>query len=119
MTPPINPAMDAGIPLLTEVLDAEPADTAAAAPPVAGPTVAEPDWEALERKLTENVLHALSERIDFVLEQRLRDGLAEALDGALRGLTGELRKGLHRTLDEVVARAVAQEVAKLKAHPLG
>lgn len=106
--------MDAGIPVLTEVLDTAP-EAPQEAPQASA--AAEPEWEALERRLTENVLRALSDRIDFVLEQRIRDGLAEALDGALRGLTGELRTGLHRTLDEVVARAVAQEVAKLKTHP--
>jgi hypothetical protein len=123
----MSPAFDASIPVLTEILQGG-ADGAAApalqGTPLATPATApqEPampapgndDWEQLERRLAERILHQLHGRIDFVLEQRLRDSVAEVLDHALDGLTADIRQGLQRTLETVVARAVTQELAHLQ-----
>jgi hypothetical protein len=56
----------------------------------------------------------LQGRVDFVLEQRLRDSMAEVLQHALSGLTAEIREGLQQTIQQVVVRAVAQELAHLQ-----
>ncbi|WP_338844691.1 hypothetical protein V8J88_13685 [Massilia sp. W12] len=73
------------------------------------------DLEQLEHRLAEKVLKQLQGRIEFVLEQRVRDSLADVLQLALIGLTNELRQGLQQTLEEVIARAVTQEISRLKA----
>jgi hypothetical protein len=71
------------------------------------------DLEQLQNKLTERVLRQLQGRIDFVLEQRIRDSLADVLQLAMIGLTNDIKRGLQHTLEEVIGRAVAQELAKL------
>lgn len=112
-----NAAFDAGIPVLTEVFD----DTPAAPEPAADLEAravggfGEREWEALERRLSERILHQLQGRVDFVLEQRVRDCMAEVLQHALAGLTDEIRSGLQQTIEKIVARAVAQELIHLQA----
>lgn len=108
---PVHP-FDASIPVLTEVLDDQPVAV------VPDPAPAEPqptEWEALERQLSERILQQLQSRVDFVLEQRIKDSMEEVLSTALRGLTAEIRSGLHDTLSKIVTRAVAQELTHLQA----
>ena len=124
-----NSSFDPSIPVLTEVV-AEPAAPAAAAPASAAPTAATDnavqlerraverwtgeEWSVLERRVTERILQQLQGRIDFVIEQRLRDGITEAVNGALQGFTGQLRANLEQTIGEVVTHAVAQEISHLQ-----
>jgi hypothetical protein len=118
----MNQAFDASIPVLTEIMQDE-APSPAADAPVAEATAAAslpaPDddeaWEALERRLSERVLQQLSNRVDFVLEQRIKDSIGEVLDHALHALTLEIRDGLHDTIGKIVARAVQQEITHLQA----
>ena len=123
-----NAAFDASIPVLTEVFSdkadkAAPAERAPAAQdPVsihlerrAVDTWTEPEWNLLERRLSERILQQLQGRVDFVLEQRVRDSMEEALTKALDGFTSELRAGLQETIEKIVARAVSQELAHLQA----
>lgn len=138
-----DPAFDASIPVLTEVvvepgapaahavpaLPAVPAAPPASAPPVAAtapedePAVLEQravdhwsgeQWSVMERRVTERVLQQLQGRIDFVLEQRLRDGIANAIDKAMTNFSADIRSSLGDTLGEVVARAVSQEIAHIR-----
>ena len=74
----------------------------------------ESEWALMERRLSERILHQLQGRVDFVLEQRLRDSMAEALQRAMAGLTDEIRESLQQTIGQIVARAVAQELAHLQ-----
>lgn len=120
---PAHP-FDASIPVLTEVLDDEPIVLEPAALPTPAPAATQqapaaqpqPDeWETLERQLCERILGQLQSRVDFVLEQRIKDSMEEVLSHALRGLTAEIRTGLHDTLSKIVSRAVAQELTHLQA----
>jgi hypothetical protein len=112
---------DASIPVLTEVLDDTPvaAPVAAVAVAVAEPAAADTtpgdEWEMLQKQLSERILQQLQSRVDFVLEQRIKDCMEEVLSQALRGLTAEIRHGLHDTLSKIVGRAVAQELTHLQA----
>ncbi|MTW10902.1 hypothetical protein GM658_09825 [Pseudoduganella eburnea] len=121
----MNQAFDASIPVLTEIMPDE-APAAVSAPVAAEPAPAAeagalpaPDddeaWEALERRLSDRVLQQLSNRVDFVLEQRIKDSISEVLDHALHALTVEIREGLHDTIGKIVARAVQQEITHLQA----
>jgi hypothetical protein len=136
-------AFDASIPVLTEVVadSAAPSAPAASNAPAAAATVGATtdtsaaddavetpealerraadrwsgeQWSVMERRLTERVLQQLQGRIDFVLEQRLRDGIAEAVDKAMAGFSAEIRTSLHESLGQVVTRAVSQEIAHLQ-----
>lgn len=128
---------DPSIPVLTEVLDdsvvapgAAPARSGAPAAPAPADSGAAPaasvaqraakewsdaDWELLERRVCQRVLAQLQNRTDFVLEQRVRDAMSEVLQHALANLTADIRAGLNETLEKIVSRAVAQELAHLKA----
>ncbi|HWX01713.1 hypothetical protein [Collimonas sp.] len=127
--------LDANIPLLTEVIVPLPTLTdiidmpktaafpAAAAddldnfelpPPQREAVLSQHDWERLETEVREKVLQQLQDRIDFVIEQRVRDGLADVLQTAVEGMAAQIREGLHQTLDEVISRAVTLELVKLK-----
>ena len=121
---------DAGIPLLTEVIPGPgPAESARAVPAPSADTIKddiaviaartdgmleEEEWNRLECEIRERVLHQIIERIDFALEQRVRDGLADVLQTAVEGLATEIRGGLHASMRDVVTRAVTHEITKLK-----
>lgn len=85
-----------------------------AAPSVASHTVSSAEWEQLEADITERISRQVLSRIDFVLEQRVRDSLADVLQIAVEGLAQEIKRGLHQTLEDVIGRAVAQEIARLQ-----
>ena len=71
-------------------------------------------WGVMERRVTNRILQQLQGRVDFVLEQRLREGIAEAVDRVMADMADEIRIGLQATLGEVVSRAVTQEIAHLQ-----
>ena len=123
-----NAAFDASIPVLTEIVtgpDAA-AEQAASAPAPAPEPVAEQlerraterwtgeEWSVLERRVTERVLQQLQGRVDFVLEQRVRDAMADAMQRTLETFTADLREGLHESLGEIVRTAVTQELEYLR-----
>ncbi len=117
-----NPAFDANIPVLTEVLHdklVEPRtppkqDSNGHLEQLAIDGWGEQEWELLERRLSERILQQLQGRVDFVLEQRLKDSMADVLQHAITGLTQEIRSGLQQTIEKIVARAVAQELTHLQ-----
>ncbi|MFN3791322.1 hypothetical protein [Massilia sp.] len=120
-----NAAFDPSIPVLTEVVAAPVAPTPAPA------LASEPDseqlerraserwtgeeWSVLERRVTERVLQQLQGRVDFVLEQRVRDAMADAMQRTLESFTADLRAGLHEALGEIVSQAVTKELEYLKS----
>lgn len=127
-----TPTSDAGIPLLTEVIPGPaPAESrrAPAEPPAvelakedlvsiearATAMLEEAEWHRLENEIRERVLYQILERIDFVLEQRVRDSLADVLQTAVEGLATEIKGGLHVSIRDVVTRAVTHEITKLKS----
>lgn len=127
-------SFDASIPVLTEVLKAEPlrddvlpgefAPSAVRATPAEQAAQLEADavdgwseaeWAMMEHRLASRIMHQLQSRVDFVLEQRIKDSMAEVLSHALHDLTNEIRIGLHDTIEKIVARAVSQELTHLQA----
>jgi hypothetical protein len=61
------------------------------------------------------VLDRLQPRIDVVLEDQVRGQMAIVLDHVAERLGTELRAALQQSVEHVVARAVEQELAHLKA----
>jgi hypothetical protein len=118
-------SFDASIPVLTEVLKAEPLSEDGVAPPPLSAAVqleadaidgwSEAEWAVMEHRLSVRIMHQLQSRVDFVLEQRIKDSMAEVLSHALHDLTNEIRIGLHDTIEKIVSRAVAQELTHLQA----
>ena len=127
-----TPAFDHNIPVLTEVFsDRQEKDRRAAGQDGDAPdgqdevnadletraidNWTEPQWNLLERRLSERILQQIQGRVDFVLEQRLRDSMEEVLKHAIAGLAEEIQDGLQQTIEQVVRRAVAQELTHLQA----
>ena len=130
-----NNTFDTSIPILTEVISRKPEvpqETLPPASPVlpaatiieadeAGtesavtPSLNDDEWSTLERNISERVLRQVLGRIDFVLEHRVRDSLADALQLAVEAVSIEIRRGLHQTLEDVISRAVSQEITKLQS----
>ena len=117
-----NAPVDPSIPVLTEVVAEPVAPTPA---PVAEPVAEQlerrandrwtgEEWSVLERRVTERVLQQLQGRVDFVLEQRVRDAMADAMQRTLESFTADLRAGLHEALGEIVSQAVTREIEHLR-----
>lgn len=127
-----NNTLDTSIPILTEVISKKPEPSpqtlSANVPAVIAmqenaahielpvtPSLSNDEWDMLERNISERVLRQVLGRIDFVLEHRVRDSLADALQLAVAAVSIEIRRGLHQTLEEVISRAVSQEITKLQS----
>ena len=65
-----------------------------------------------EGRIIENVLADLQRQIDLMLEYRLREAIGPALARASDALIREVRSDLASAMRELVARAVAQELAR-------
>lgn len=119
LTIPVTPArVDERPVLIEEAHVAAPIVPAAAIfapvtpPPL--PQLSKYDWERMEAEIGERITRQVLGRVDFVLEQRVRDSLADVLQVAVEGLAQEIKRGLHQTVEEVIARAVAQEITRLQ-----
>jgi hypothetical protein len=100
------------LPTLTEVVRVEPA---ADGPPQGELPLLEAVVETSavdERQLTSRVLADVQRQIDLMLEYRLREALAPAMARLTEALVHEARSELASTLRDVVARAVAVELAR-------
>jgi len=69
----------------------------------------------LENELRLRITRQVLGRIDFVLDHRVRNTLTEIVDTAIDALAVEIKRGLHETLTDMVARAVAQEIPRLQS----
>ncbi|KAB8043468.1 hypothetical protein [Janthinobacterium aquaticum] len=83
--------------------------------PAPSPVAIEPDWEAIEARLTQRILHQVQGKIDHLLEERIAHVLQTALQNALIGMRGALREDLQQSLEQIVAHAVSHELGHL--HP--
>jgi hypothetical protein len=75
----------------------------------------EGEWKALELKLNERVLSQILRRVDFVIEHRVKESLSDVLQAKTDELVKEIRRGLQVTLEDVIKRAVSQEIAKVQS----
>ena len=67
-----------------------------------------------EAQLTQRVLSVVQKQVDSMIEFRLKEAMAPILARHTDALVRELREELARTMGDVVARSVAQEMAKLR-----
>ena len=87
------------------------------APPLPASTVepAVPGVVVDEALIAQRVLVDLQRQVDGMLEYRLREAMAPILARATDALMRDLRQELSKTMNDVVARAVAQEVARQRS----
>lgn len=120
---PFGPLSPQTVPTLTEVVDwPDPSQSAAGSSPqptggfdesVVMSTGATPVASVLsEEQLSQRVLADLQHQIDLMIEVRLREVLTPLLQRTADSLVRDARGELASTLREIVARAVAQEMAR-------
>jgi hypothetical protein len=114
----------ARVPTLTEVVtlpeaaapapEAEPAPPPLPEPPQVPPFLERrANWPPIqEDQIVQRVLSDLQRQIDLMLETRMRETLTPALNRATDALVRDLRHELASTLRDVIAQAVAQELAR-------
>lgn len=118
------PAPRPAVPPADTRRETAPATPVPAAPVAAGAadaneTQAPASWKnselgELEKELRERITRQVLGRIDFVLDHRVRNTLTDVVDSAIDSLAAEIKRGLHDTLTDIVARAVAQEISRLQ-----
>lgn len=115
-----SPAMVplADLPVLNAVVG-EPAPSVSrhVAPPqvAAPPVLTEPVLpEVNETQLAQRVLADVQRQIDGMLDFRLKEAIGPILAKHSEALVRDLREELSRTMRDVVARSVTQEIAKLR-----
>ncbi len=75
-------------------------------------------WAAVENEVYERVLKNLQGRIESTIDQRLRETVAQGLEKSLAGLHADLKVSVREALRDVVQRAVAQEISRIRAQKL-
>jgi len=91
------------------------ADRLSGAPAEGADAILPPLDPADEARIIDAVIGGLQPRIDLMLEYRLREALAPVLARASDAIVRDARGELAQTLRDVVARAVAQELARRRA----
>lgn len=94
---------------------AAPAATTAPASGSSAASLNDEDWSRLEADLRQRISKQVLSRIDFVLDHRIRSSITEVVDAAIDGLAADIKRGLHQTLEEIIARAVSQEIARIQS----
>jgi hypothetical protein len=102
-----TPVQNLDIPVLTEVVEAAPAEAPAAA-------------DELTQRLQAEVLRNLQPQIESLLDARLAQTLASLLEQVRHGMEAELKVSLRATVRDAVAAAIDREILRLtsaKARP--
>jgi len=102
------------LPVLGEVVSAPPEQQPLPLPPAISPAPQEAPPAVSEAQLAHRVLSDVQRQIDGMLEYRLKEAMAPLLARHTEAIARDLRDELNRNLKDVVARSVAQELAKLR-----
>lgn len=113
------------VPVLTEVVDwsqraaaateVRPVKPSLQLTPLAEPDVPVEAWLAVaESQITQQVLLDVQRQVDRMFEFRLKETLGPAMSRLAEQFVEEMRGELASTLRDVVRRAVAQELARLR-----
>lgn len=102
--------------LVVPVVQAVVAEAAAAPTPAAPAMPAAPTmesiWDSHAQQVTEEYLvHRLMQRVDLVLDQRLRDAIATVVQQQTRSIVVRLREEVESVVRQAVYEAVADELA--------
>lgn len=96
------------VPTLTEVV--HPASVLAL-PDTAVPTLnAPPSLDISLRQFEDQLLHRVMQRVDLVLEQRLREAVSQTILTHTHALGPRLREEIELVVRESVSQAIAQEL---------
>ncbi len=79
---------------------------------------AQPPLPALPEGIEEYIVHRVMQRVDVVLDQRLREAIATVVQEQTRSLVPRLREEVESVVRHAVYEAVADELAPDRAPPL-
>ena len=105
---PPAPAMPASRYPLAETVLPNPADEEEPEP---GPELDAAAWAQVQMQAEERLVQRLLERVEGVLDQRLRESIAQVVQEQTRSLTLRLQEELESVLRQTVQEALAQERA--------
>ena len=107
----------AEIPVLTDVLETGAVGSGAQFEqiPVLDNVLTSVDRQALELEVRETVLRSLQTRIDAVLASRLQETMVDVFSNYVHALQEDIKTELSATLQDVITRAVAQELSRVLA----
>lgn len=92
------------------------ADPSLSLAPLAGPDVPVEAWLAVaETQITQQVLADVQRQVDRMFEYRVREAIGPALAQLTEQFVEAMRQELGVTLRDIVRRAVAQELARLRS----
>ena len=114
-SPVVEPAAD--IPVLTDVLEegAVGVGTQFENIPVLDNVLTSVDRQGLELEVREAVLRSLQTRIDAVLASRLQETMVDVFSNYVHAVQEDIKTELSATLQDVITRAVAQELSRVLA----
>lgn len=98
------------VPTLTEVVHDEGAAVVRPNVPAARPMALQPAL-ALPEGIEEHLIHRVMQRVDVVLDQRLREAIATVVQEQTRSMVPRLREEVESVVRHAVYEAVAQELA--------
>lgn len=102
------------VPTLTEVVHDADATLVRTPPPATRPPAALPATAAALRLpdgIEEHLIHRVMQRVDVVLDQRLREAIATVVQEQTRSMVPRLREEVESVVRHAVYEAVAQELA--------
>jgi hypothetical protein len=101
---------DTAIPMLTEIVQVP-----RYAPEELPRALEDVDWSGLAERVRENVTERLARRSQALLDAALRDSLQAVVDRATESLAADQRESVTRTVRDLVAQAVNEEITRVHA----
>lgn len=103
---------DLVVPVVQDVVAEEAAGPTPASPAMPAAPTMESIWDSHAQQVTEEYLvHRLMQRVDLVLDQRLRDAIATVVQQQTRSIVVRLREEVESVVRQAVYEAVADELA--------
>lgn len=90
---------------------ASPISAAGSTPPPAAATTVAPATPALPHGFEEHLVHRVMQRVDVVLDQRLREAIATVVQEQTRSMVPRLREEVESVVRHAVYEAVAEELS--------
>ena len=98
------------VPTLTEVVHDASAAVVRPTAPAARPVAPSPSMAPLPEGIEEHLIHRVMQRVDVVLDQRLREAIATVVQEQTRSMVPRLREEVESVVRHAVYEAVAQEL---------
>ena len=72
------------------------------------------DWEKLQCEVHGKVLEQLQERINLIIEQRLRESIAGVLQSVVDAMAQQIKITLQHSLNDVISEVISLELSKFQ-----